>query len=90
MSLSGFSLAYVDMGRADTKHGTENSFAESMQIHCVLQDLIYYSCLEIVGVSVSSLAILHFHSCCGCFINMSEVIATLLGDFQIGNRGTER
>ena len=78
MYLSGFSLTYVYMGRPDTKRGAEDSFAESVKNHYALQDLVYYSCLRFLSVSLSSWAILHFHNYCGCFTNMSEFVATLL------------
>lgn len=43
MSLSGLSLTCVCTGRRDTKHRAQDTFAQSVQKHCVLQDLIYYS-----------------------------------------------
>lgn len=67
------------MGRTDTKRRAEDTFAGSVQKSRVLQDLIYYSCLRFLSVSLTSWATLHCHNCCGCFTNMSEFVTTLLG-----------
>lgn len=67
------------MGRTDTKRRAEDTVAGSVQKHRVLQDLIYYSCLGFLSVSLTSWATLHCHNCCGCFTNMSEFVTTLLG-----------
>lgn len=90
-SLSGLSLTCVYMGRTHTKRRAQNTFAESVQKHRVLQDLIYYSCLRFLSVLLSSWITLHFHTYWGCFTN--EWIChytSWMGDFQTGNRGTER
>lgn len=87
-SLSGLSLTYVYMGRTHTKWRAQNTFAESVQKHRVLQDLIYYSCLRFLSVLLSSWITLHFHTYWGCFTNMSEFVTILLG-WVISKQGTE-